>query len=213
MSQPTGPKVEVPEELAAELEGGADAEAAPETNQEEAPEAEPEPESDAEPESLSEEPEEASPEDQIEALKDRHLRLAAEFDNFKRRALKERQDLLSYANENLVKELLPSVDNLERALEHARRDEGGEAAEKLLEGIELTHRSLMQVLDRFGVTVVETEGKAFDPKVHEAIRRIPSDEHKPGTVMEVLQRGYQLKDRLLRPALVAVASAPQEGSD
>jgi molecular chaperone GrpE len=202
MSEPKGPKVDLPEDLAAELQSGEGQEAA------DAPEA-----PEAEAEAAPEEPTAPSLETQLEEAKDRHLRLAAEFENFKRRALRERQELLNYANENLVKELLPTVDNLERALEHARRDEeGGEEAEKLLEGVELTYRSLLQALERFGVTVIQAQNEPFDPTVHEAIRRVPSSEHKPGTVIEVLQRGYQLKDRLLRPALVAVAGTPSDDS-
>ena len=121
--------------------------------------------------------------------------------------LKERQDQANYANENLIKELLSTVDNLERALEHGRKDREGDEDREFLEGVELTHRSMLQALERFGVTVIEAEGKPFDPQFHEAIRQVPSDTHEPGTVVEVFQRGYQLKDRLLRPALVAVAAA------
>ena len=145
---------------------------------------------------------------ELAELKDRHLRLAAEFDNFRRRSLKERQDLHNYANENLVKELLPIVDNLERAVVHGRKEEQRADSENLLQGVELTYRSLLQILARFGVVEIEAEGKPFDPQVHEAVRRVPTSEHPPGTVVEVYQKGYMLKDRLLRPAMVAVASEP-----
>jgi molecular chaperone GrpE len=102
-----------------------------------------------------------------------------------------------------MKELLATIDNLERALGHARQEEDVDK-ENLLEGVELTFRSLMRTLEQSGVTVVEAEGQEFDPKVHEAIRQVPSDEHPPGTVVEVYQKGYVMKNRLLRPALVAV---------
>jgi molecular chaperone GrpE len=140
-------------------------------------------------------------------LKDRYLRLAADFDNFRRRSLKERQDLHNYANENIVKELLQTVDNLERAVVHGRKEEQQGDSENLLQGIELTHRSLLQILARHGVVEIEAEGKPFDPQIHEAVRRVASSEHPPGTVTAVYQKGYLLKDRLLRPAMVAVSEA------
>jgi molecular chaperone GrpE len=143
---------------------------------------------------------------ELAELKDRYLRLAAEYDNFRKRNLKERQDLHNYANESLVKDLLPVVDNLERAVAHGRKEEQRADSENLLQGVELTWRSLVQILARFGVTEIEAEGKPFDPQVHEAVRRIASSDHPSGTILEVYQKGYLLKDRLLRPAMVAVAS-------
>jgi molecular chaperone GrpE len=191
-----GPKVELPEDLAAALE---DAAAAGEPT----------------PGKVAAEEGEAAPdlEGELSAARDRHLRLAAEFDNFKRRTLRERQELLSYANENLIKELLPTVDNLERALQHARLAEGEEATRALREGVELTFRSLVSALENAGVTRVEAEGRDFDPQVHEAVQRIPTEEVPPGRVVEVLQPGYTLKGRLLRPALVAVSTKPPSGSE
>ncbi len=190
MSDTKGPKVELPDELMAELEGdgGAKPEAAPEARSAAASE--------------------AAPATELAELKDRYLRLAAEFDNFRRRNLKERQDLHNYANESLVKELLPAVDNLERAVVHGRKEEQRADSENLLQGVELTYRSLVQILQRFGVVEIEAEGKPFDPQVHEAVRRVATSEHAPGTVLEVYQKGYLLKDRLLRPAMVAVAGDP-----
>jgi molecular chaperone GrpE len=215
MSKAKGPKVEVPEELAAELEetgpgapeeqgigAGPDGDAEAATGpQEEGAAAAPA------------EGEEPSLEVQLEDTKDRYLRLAAEFENYKRRTLKERQDLYNYATENLIKELLPTVDNLERALEHARQTEEGGDVDKFLEGVELTYRSLMQVLEKSGVQVVEGQDAPFDPQVQEAIRQIPREGCAPGTVVEIYQRGYLLKDRLLRPALVAVSSRLEEDSE
>jgi molecular chaperone GrpE len=183
MSDSKGPKVDLPAELMAELEGSG--------------EAKPETESAALPDATSVA--------ELAELKDRYLRLAAEFDNFRRRNLKERQDLHNYANESLVKELLPAVDNLERAVVHGRKEEQRADSENLLQGVELTYRSLVQILGRFGVVEIEAEGKPFDPQVHEAVRRVATSEYAPGTVVEVYQKGYLLKDRLLRPAMVAVA--------
>jgi molecular chaperone GrpE len=187
MTEPKGPKVDLPNDLLAELDEEKSV-AAPE------PPAPPAAAGDSSAE--------------LAELKDRHLRLAAEYDNFRRRSLKERQDLHNYANENVFKELLPIVDNLERAVTHARREEQRPDSDNLLQGIELTHRSLLQILTRHGVVEIEAQGKPFDPQVHEAVRRVPSGEHEPGTVVEVYQKGYKLKDRMLRPAMVAVASEP-----
>jgi molecular chaperone GrpE len=223
MSKAKGPKVEVPEELAAELEEagtGAPEEqrsgAGPDGDAEAA--TGPRDEGAAAAPAEGEEPEQTPPEEpplevQLEDTKDRYLRLAAEFENYKRRTLKERHDLYNYATENLIKELLPTVDNLERALEHARQTEEGGDVDKFLEGVELTYRSLMQVLEKSGVQVVEGQDAPFDPQVQEAIRQIPREGCVPGTVVEIYQRGYLLKDRLLRPALVAVSSRHEADSE
>ena len=200
-----GPRVDVPEELLSEIDSADSADAAPETSGSDAAAPEDEAESSEAREDAS--AAEAAPEDataDVEELKSRYLRLAADFDNFKKRALKERQDLHNYATENLVKELLTTVDNLERAVGHGRQEEGD--AKSLLEGVELTYRSLMQALEKLGVQAVEGVGEPFDPEVQEAIRQVPSDEHDTGVVVEVLQKGYLLKDRLMRAALVAVSS-------
>ena len=186
MSESNGPKVDIPDELAAELE--------------EQPAATQESHADA-----------SDAEKELAELNDKHLRLAAEFDNYKRRTLKEHQDLLNYATENLIKELLGTVDNLERALDHVRQqEEGGPQNENLTEGVELTYRSLLQALEKSGLVVVDPGGEVFDPKVHEAIRQIPSADHAPGSILEVFQKGYLLRDRLLRPALVAVSGPAQD---
>jgi molecular chaperone GrpE len=191
MTKPKGPKIDLPDELVAELEEDPSA-------------------------GTDEKPAEAadkSPEDEIPDLKDRYLRLAADFENYKRRTLKERQDLYNYGNESLIKELLETVDNLERAQGHARESEEGIDAETLLEGVELTYRALIRTLEKNGVQAVQAEGEAFDPQVHEAIRQAETDEHPPGTVVEVYQKGYLLKDRLLRPALVVVATGRKEDAE
>jgi molecular chaperone GrpE len=182
MSEPKGPKVDLPDELVAELD----------ETQQDAAKAEP---------GAAPSPEVAA---ELADLRDRYLRLGADYDNFRRRTLKERQDLLNYANENLVKELLGIVDNLERAVEHGRKEEQRGDTDNLLQGIELTYRSLQQLLTRHGVTEVQALEQSFDPQVHEAVRRVKSD--KPaGSVVAVYQKGYMLKDKLLRPAMVAVA--------
>ena len=204
MSEPKGPKLDLPEDLAAEITEDEPAGEGGELTPEVAPEVAPEGEAPAEGDSAPDEgaPEEAP--DELAKWKDRHLRLAAEFENFRRRALKEHQDLLNFGTEALMKELLASIDNLDRALGHVGQDEDIDK-ENLLEGVQLTLRSLLQTLEKSGLKVVEAEGVPFDPAVHEAIRQVESGEHEPGTVIEVYQKGYLLKNRLLRPALVSVA--------
>jgi molecular chaperone GrpE len=143
----------------------------------------------------------------LEAERDEYLndlkRVAAEFKNHQRRASRDRESLVARAHERLVKELLPVLDDLERAL--AAAEEHEEA--KLEEGVRLVHRELKAALDREGLAEIETDG-VFDPHVHEALLSQPS-EAEEGSVLEVLQKGYKLGDRVLRPARVVVA-APQE---
>lgn len=141
---------------------------------------------------------------------DRYLRLAADFENFRKRALKDREEAHHFGHQNLVKDLLPSVDNLERAVDHARK--GGEGSSSgLLEGVELVLRELHAVLAKHGVTPIEALGQPFDPALHEAMAQVPDGSKPPNTVVEVFQRGHQLRGRLLRPARVVV-SRPPEGS-
>ena len=155
-------------------------------------------------------PVEAQPEDQVAALeaeRDEYLndlkRVAAEFENYRKRVSRDQESLVARAHERLVKELLPVLDDLERAL--AAAEEHEEA--KLEEGVRLVHRELKAALDREGLAEIETDG-VFDPHVHEALLSQPS-EAEEGSVLEVLQKGYKLGDRVLRPARVVVA-APQE---
>jgi len=143
-------------------------------------------------------------------VKDRYLRLAADFENFRKRALKDREEAHHFGHQNLVKDLLPSVDNLERAVDHARK--GGEGSVSgLLEGVELVLRELHALLAKHGVTPIEAQDKPFDPALHEAMAQVPDGSRPANTVVEVFQRGYQLRGRLLRPARVVV-SRPPEGS-
>ena len=131
---------------------------------------------------------------------DRLLRLAAEFDNYKKRAAREREQYTALANERIVKELLPILDDLERALGAA--EEHQEA--QLEEGVRLVHRSLASLLERNGLTQIETEGK-FDPHIHEALLAQPAEEKESGDVLDVIQKGYRIGDRVVRPARVIVA--------
>lgn len=149
------------------------------------------------------------------ANKDRYVRTAADLDNLRRRQLKERQETLHYGHENLVKDLLNTVDNLERAVDHAKGSDAKDLV-ALLQGVELAQRELVTVLGKHGVEVIEAEGVAFDPNVHEAVAQIEEGSVPPGSVARVYQKGYRLRDRLLRPARVVVAVAPKtkpEGTD
>ena len=133
---------------------------------------------------------------------DRLLRLAADFDNFKKRAARERQEYVVLANERLIAELLPVIDDLERALDAAAQHEEAQ----LEEGVRLVHRSLTSLLERHGVQPIETDGK-FDPYVHEALLSRPS-EAEEGSVLDVVQKGYKLGERVVRPARVVAAAPP-----
>ncbi len=146
------------------------------------------------------------------ANKDRFIRTAADLENLRRRQLKERQEALQYGHENLVKDLLNTVDNLERAVDHAKGSEAKDLV-ALLQGVELAQRELTTVLGKHGVVVIEAEGVTFDPNVHEAVAQIEEGSVPPGTIARVYQNGYRLRDRLLRPARVVVAVAPTMKSD
>jgi len=131
---------------------------------------------------------------------DRLLRLAADFENYKKRAAREREEYVTLANERLLKELLPILDDLERALNAAEQHEEAQ----LEEGVRLVHRSLASLLARNGVEEIATDGK-FDPHVHEALLAQPAEDREQGDVLDVIQKGYRLGDRVVRPARVIVA--------
>ncbi len=139
---------------------------------------------------------------------DRYVRLVAETENFKKRSVRERDDAIRYANETLLKELLPVIDNLERAIAHAAAV-GGDNGKTLVEGVEMVLKGLLDVLSKIGVTQISAVGQPFDPSKHEAMAQVISDVHAPNTVVQELHKGYQFRDRLLRAALVSVAKAPE----
>jgi molecular chaperone GrpE len=140
----------------------------------------------------------------LEAERDEYLALAqrvqADFENYRKRAARDQERLVAHAHERLVRELLPVLDDLERALEAAERHE--EAA--LVDGVKLVERSLRAALEKEGLVEIATDGP-FDPHVHEAMLARPGDGLEPGSVIDVLQRGYRLGDRVVRPARVVVA--------
>ncbi len=153
------------------------------------------------------EQEHARLEAEVKASHERLLRERADLENFKKRTAREREDTIRYGTEGLVRDLLPAIDNLERALQHA--DAGGNG-EPLAEGVRLVLESLRGVLERHGVSQIPALGERFDPARHEAMEHVVSDDHDPNTVVREHQRGYMLHDRLVRAALVGV-SKPGSG--
>ncbi len=163
-------------------------------------------------ESGSDEPVTASLEDRIAELdsalseaKDRHLRLAADFENYKKRMRQEQMETIQHASGELINRLLPVLDDLHNVLEHTPLG----IDESWLKGLELSLRKLEDALGTHGLQPIESIGARFDPKLHEAVGEEESAEHPEDTVVSELRRGYRLRDRVVRPSLVKVARAPQ----
>jgi molecular chaperone GrpE len=138
---------------------------------------------------------------------ERLLRATAEFDNFKKRAARERQDAIKFANESLLQKLLPVLDNFDAALTAAQTGKA-ETTQSLVTGVTMIQQQLRSTLIEAGLEEIEAAGKAFDPNLHEAVSQVETTEHPDGHVAQQLRRGYKLKERLLRPATVIVAKAP-----
>jgi molecular chaperone GrpE len=159
------------------------------------------------------EPPEPGPEQRISELEarvkdthDKYLRSVAELDNVRKRARKDQEEARIDAQSRVLREMLPVIDNLERAVAHAAQS--GDGASGLLEGIRLVLRQFAQALERCNVHPVEARGQPFDPNQHEAVSQMVTADAPPGSVVEVMQTGYRIGERLLRPALVVVAKAP-----
>ncbi len=136
---------------------------------------------------------------------DRYLRDAAETENYRKRVTREKHDAIRYANESLVRDLLPVIDDLERAAQHARSDGGPQS---LLDGIELVLKGCLEALQKHGVTRITAKGEPFDPEKHEAYAQVETDEYEANTVVDEVHHGYYLADRLLRPSMVSVSKVP-----
>lgn len=149
----------------------------------------------------------AEEEKKAKDAKEQYVRLYAEFDNFRKRAQKDKEDGIRSGHERIVKELLPILDNLEKAIEHGKTSSDQEA---LLKGVELVLKQFINALEAFGLKPVHSVGQPFDPHHHEAMGHEESDEHEPHTVVQEYRRGYKLHDRLIRPSLVTVAKPPEE---
>jgi molecular chaperone GrpE len=146
--------------------------------------------------------------EEVKQGQDRWLRERADLENVKRRAAREKSDLAKFASEGVFRDLLPVVDNLERAVAHAE-----EQHDPLVSGVRLVLKSLQDVLERHGVTRVKARGAIFDPAEHQAVAHVESAVHEPNAVVDEPQAGYRLHDRLLRPAMVTVARAPSPDQD
>lgn len=137
--------------------------------------------------------------------REQYLLAVADFENFRKRVDKEKEDIVCFANEQLIHELLPILDNLQRALS-MELDQAG--ADSILEGVQMVSEQLHSVLGACGLVPVEAVGGPFDPQHHEAVGVLPSEEHDEGTVISELQRGYRLRGKILRPSMVHVAGQP-----
>lgn len=147
-------------------------------------------------------------ESQLKSAKDEQLRLLAEMENQRKRLVRDVEAARKFGSEKLMADLLPVADSLQRGLEV-----GGADPTRLREGMELTLRVLAKALESHGLTEVPAEGQAFNPELHQAMSMVDGGPHAPGTVVSVMQKGYVLNDRLVRPALVAVAKEPAEPED
>lgn len=144
------------------------------------------------------------------ALKDRLLRTAADMENLRKRAEREKAEATLYAATNFARDLLSVADNMSRALAAVSaeaREKADEATRNLLAGVEMTERELLKVFERYNIRKVETVGAKFDPNVHQALFEVPTKDHPPGTVVQEMQSGFAIGERCLRPAMVGVAKA------
>ena len=146
---------------------------------------------------------EADAESKYKEMQDRYLRLNAEFDNYKKRMMRENSDRLKYFNMELIKELLPSVDNLERAISHAGDDNSD--LENMIKGLQMVYKGMQEAFGKFGVSEIESIGKEFDPNCHQAVGMIESQEVPENHVAEECLKGYYLHDRIIRPTMVRVS--------
>jgi molecular chaperone GrpE len=139
---------------------------------------------------------------------DKYMRALAELDNYRKRAVRDKAEAIQYGTENLLRDILPLVDAMDRAVEHACTSEDFESFKK---GLVLLQKQLMGCLQKHGVEVIDTAGKAFDPHVHEAVMQVESEQHEDSHVVGELERGYRLKGKLLRPAKVSVCKRRSTG--
>ena len=139
-----------------------------------------------------------------DTLNNQYIRLAADFDNYRKRQAQERESLLKYGAENTLKKIIEVLDNFERG---AKANESVDDCDKLRESFNLVHKQLIDVLTKAGLETINAEGQEFDPNFHEAVMQTPTKDYPEHTVIAELQKGYKLEDRVLRPALVNVATA------
>ncbi len=140
-------------------------------------------------------------EEELAAVKDQLLRLTAEYANFRKRSEKEKQDAFTFAKAQTVKELLPAVDNLERAIANDKEDFDG-----LKKGVQMTYDSLINILGKLGVEIFGETGETFDPNLHNAVMHVEDENFKEGEIVDVFQKGYKINDKIIRPAMVKSAN-------
>ena len=150
-------------------------------------------------------------EEEAKETYDRFLRVSAEFENYKKRSAREMDDFRKFANQSLLKEMLSVVDNLELAINSANANPKSDSS--LKEGLDLTHKEIMRVFDKFNVKPIESKGKSFDPTYHEAVMQEETEEYPKNTVINEMQKGYLIHDRLLRPAMVVVSKPKTKPPD
>lgn len=138
---------------------------------------------------------------ELEEIKDKYLRLYAEFENYKKKVQKDREETIRYSNESLIYDILPALDNLEMALRHS----GDKNSESLIKGVENTLREMSRILEKFGLSAIEAIGKPFDPAYHHAMSQVEVDDIRDNTVAEEFRKGYLFNEKILRPSLVAVS--------
>ena len=148
----------------------------------------------------------------VEEHYNRLLRVTAEFENYRKRMEREMNEFRKYANESIVKDVLPTIDNLQRALSTSSGKDKNNT-ESIREGVDMTLKGLLDALERHGVVPIESLGKPFDPNFHHAVMQEESERHPENTVSQELQKGYMIQDRLLRPALVVVSKKPEQSEE
>lgn len=146
---------------------------------------------------------------ELQEINDKYVRLYAEFENYKKRINKDKEELVRYGNESLIFELLPVIDNLEMALKHSSHD----LNTGIVQGVEITLKEVQRVLEKFGLSLIDASGKPFDPAVHHAMTQVERDDVEEKTVVEEFRKGYMLWDKVLRPSLVAVSKKPFTGQE
>jgi molecular chaperone GrpE len=146
---------------------------------------------------------------ELQEMNNKYLRLYAEFENYKKRVNKDKEELVKYGNESLLYDLLPVIDNLEMALMHASNN----VSSGLVQGVEITLKELQKILEKFGLIAIEANNKPFDPLVHHAMTQNERDDIDEKIVVEEFRKGYMLRDKVLRPSLVAVSKKPVKSQE
>ncbi|MEE8399269.1 MAG: nucleotide exchange factor GrpE [Desulfobacterales bacterium] len=144
---------------------------------------------------------------------DRFLRASAEFENYKKRATRDMDEFRKYANESLIRELLPVVDNLERALQSSAESNAVSDTENLTAGVDMTLKEILKVFEKFVIKPIDALGQRFDPTFHQAVMQEENDNEPENTILRELQKGYKIHDRLLRPSMVVVSRSSKQASD